>query len=174
MYLVKQLLKWTQDDNLPVETYAFTGSKQSIHTDSLTYLDTSLGAINDYIASKHQILMDFEEYNNTIQANGSGYGFTEQEFNDYYPKGVLVVVFEKEVANRDDFYKKIILVEQNCVLPPFGVDVQISLKDNPNTYFEAFLTCEIEDDKTTFKFCHANTAGGLAYHDLKKVHSWKC
>lgn len=69
-----------------VEVYKFTGKRHSIHTDFIEEVD---GCSDESEVQTHQ-LMDDNEYNSTIFANGSN------KFTDIYAKTdkVLVIVIK--------------------------------------------------------------------------------
>lgn len=74
-----------------VEVYKFNSIKKSVHTDYVDFIGFSTAGFDDDTPVDSYTLMDYEEYNATIEANDSG-SFNENEFNQEYPNGILVVV----------------------------------------------------------------------------------
>lgn len=74
-----------------MELYRYTGTRHSVHTDFIKYLDISLSDLHPLTEVEYSELMDFDGYSSTIEANSSD-GYTEEEFKENYPNGVLVIV----------------------------------------------------------------------------------
>lgn len=76
-----------------VEFYRFNSPRKSIHTDYVVFDGFDLLAYDDETKVELFELMDYESYSNSIEANTAP-TFSESEFKEMYPNGILVVILK--------------------------------------------------------------------------------
>lgn len=88
---VKEFIKSNSIKN--IELYQFNSTRKSVHTDFLKYVDEDINSLDDDTSVYYYEMMNFFDYTSSIEANCSN-SFTEEEFDENYPDGLLVIVLD--------------------------------------------------------------------------------